>query len=289
MRPLVGILNRASGGPSGARLAAGLQAAAIPVHDLAAGFPAALGATPAGALVLAIGGDGTVVGALEAVRAAGRGDLQVVPAPAGTGNDLARHLGWFPGSDDAGTLLAGLEQGAPAALDRWRLIGPGIDRAFINYWSAGYDAEVALRFHRLRQRRRALVSWLGRSAYVLVGAATPAPALDERLVAERRLPTGTASLVLASIPSYAAGVRLAADMDAGDGLCEMVSLPGGVAAGLALAGALPRPLLGRGRSWRFRLREPLAMQADGEPFMAPPGRYAVAWAGQVAAWRRAAP
>jgi len=148
-------------------------------------------ATRARLRALVCGGDGTVGSVLSAVGALGV-DMPVGVVPLGTGNDLARALGWDGQStgadadDDAvgmSELVGALERVALAdtgELDRWRirvsgLEGPsvplGLERrsdtgdgavsiaapvlegTFYNYWSTGGDAATAGDFDALRRER----------------------------------------------------------------------------------------------------------------------------------------
>lgn len=80
--------------------------------------------------LLVCGGDGTVtwiLTALEQCRAL-NGKLHLLPvaiAPLGTGNDLARSLGWGPKLRQVADILTYLKwvvQAAPVVLDQWRLV-----------------------------------------------------------------------------------------------------------------------------------------------------------------------
>ena len=133
--------------------------------------PYAAAPAPGRLLVIACGGDGTFnwlascVATLAAEQAAAqppgprfRPDLVVCPL--GTGNDLARSLGWgaaFPGFPRlAAFVAAAAEGGSGRGLDLWsvRFASGGQPKveAMHNYLSLGVDAEVAARFHTARVR-----------------------------------------------------------------------------------------------------------------------------------------
>eukprot|EP00928_Gymnodinium_smaydae_P078635 TRINITY_DN62745_c0_g1_i1.p1 TRINITY_DN62745_c0_g1~~TRINITY_DN62745_c0_g1_i1.p1 ORF type:complete len:553 (-),score=61.26 TRINITY_DN62745_c0_g1_i1:376-1950(-) len=120
--------------------------------------------------VLVCGGDGTVgwvLGCLE------RLELDYVPPvailPLGTGNDLARVLGWGGGynGNSIAQILLKVSSAHAAVLDRWAVTCrdavpagrpatlPPAERKEIvmcNYFGIGVDAAVALDFHMLRER-----------------------------------------------------------------------------------------------------------------------------------------
>jgi len=83
----------------------------------------------------------------------------VAVIPLGTGNDLARTLGWGGGYDkeDVASVLSAVMQGEFVTLDRWNLsvtspANPEPMRKFMNnYYSIGLDALIALDFHNQRE------------------------------------------------------------------------------------------------------------------------------------------
>uniref|UniRef100_A0A182W4K4 Diacylglycerol kinase n=1 Tax=Anopheles minimus TaxID=112268 RepID=A0A182W4K4_9DIPT len=118
--------------------------------------------------ILACGGDGTVGWVLSVLD-----QINFVPPPAvgvlplGTGNDLARALGWGGGYTDEpiGKILANIGNSDTVLLDRWSLkvepntsvpnTGDGKDNLPLNvvnnYFSLGVDAHIALEFHEARE------------------------------------------------------------------------------------------------------------------------------------------
>lgn len=281
------IINPASGGGVGMRLAQDLAAVvgAGRVSLLGRCDPPAVvaGLEPQDAVV-ACGGDGTASSLAEVVAARGDAAPALGVVPLGTGNDLARVLGW-QGWSDVRALVAQLAVAGRRPLDRWRVMGPGLDRSWCNYLSLGADARVALRFHHLRLRHRWLARGpaINRGLYGVLGAQQRGVDLVRRLrpLGGPSLPHWAAVLVLGNIPSYAGGVVLASDMRLDDGRFEAVALGHGLALGLVTA-RLRRPrLLGRHERLEFDLGGGVAMQVDGEPFLAPPGRYRICRARSV--------
>jgi len=129
--------------------------------------------------ILVGGGDGTVgwvLGALETLH------LDYMPPvgilPLGTGNDLARTLGWGGGFQGGGliTFLRQVAEARVSLLDRWSVVRrevvppkrrksspiseaerqerqEGVASSMNNYFGIGLDAAIALDFHRMRERR----------------------------------------------------------------------------------------------------------------------------------------
>jgi len=121
--------------------------------------------------VLACGGDGTVDWVLSVID---KFDFASPPPvgviPLGTGNDLARTLGWGGGFSDPSVLPSLIptihELGVAVKLDRWILKvtektpppppeegeEPPRDKIMNNYFSIGIDAKVAHQFHTTRNK-----------------------------------------------------------------------------------------------------------------------------------------
>lgn len=276
------IINLASGAGAGARLAQELATRVGPDQISFLGgcdLPAVVSSLGPADVVVACGGDGTASAVAEAIVERGAAAPALGVVPLGTGNDLARVLGWSGAGHDLTALLTSLPVSARRQLDRWRVEGPGLDRRWCNYLSLGVDARVAQRFHDLRRRYPTLVRGgaINRGVYGVLGAQQRDIDLSPRIRLNdgRLLPRWAAVLVLGNIPSYAGGVALARNMRIDDGLLEMVALGHGLSLGL-VAARLRRPrLLRRIDHLEFDLGTTLAMQVDGEPFSAPPGRYRV--------------
>lgn len=121
--------------------------------------------------ILACGGDGTVGWVLSVLDKIGADPAPAVGTlPLGTGNDLARALGWGGGYTDEpiNKILTGMAESEISILDRWKLEvernpdaqGADEDAAkgkenlplnvVNNYFSLGVDAHIALEFHEAR-------------------------------------------------------------------------------------------------------------------------------------------
>ncbi|KAG5327343.1 DGK2 kinase, partial [Pseudoatta argentina] len=176
VKPVLVFINPKSGGNQGAKLLQKFQWLLNPrqVFDLTQGGPKMgleLFKKVPNLRVLACGGDGTVGWVLSILDQIG-----VYPAPAvgvlplGTGNDLARALGWGGGYKDEpiGKILTSIGNSETTLLDRWQLKvernpdskndddgGKGKENLPLNvvnnYFSLGVDAHIALEFHEARE------------------------------------------------------------------------------------------------------------------------------------------
>lgn len=176
VKPVLVFINPKSGGNQGAKLLQKFQWLLNPrqVFDLTQGGPKMgleLFKKVPNLRVLACGGDGTVGWVLSILDQIG-----VSPAPAvgvlplGTGNDLARALGWGGGYTDEpiGKILTNIGESDTTLLDRWQLVverntdaqgdednGKGKENLPLNvvnnYFSLGVDAYIALEFHEARE------------------------------------------------------------------------------------------------------------------------------------------
>jgi len=232
-----------------------------------------------GRLVVA-GGDGTVAGVLSRLAAGIASPVPIAVLPLGTGNDLARALGWGPvrfRPDALRAYCAQVHRGVPRHHDAWRLRGPGVDRVWHNYCSVGHDAAVALAFDRTRRRHPGLfrAAATNKALYAALALRSPARPLAGILACDGvALPRWCRTLVCSNIPSYAGGVRLDPRIRPDDGHLDLHAFGPFPANGLALGPRRPRRLARRDAA-SFALAAATPMQCDGEPFLAPAGRYAV--------------
>ena len=124
--------------------------------------------------ILVCGGDGTIGWVLSSITSifGYNGTMPPVAVwPMGTGNDLARCLGWsnnsrfLRGANGLSQGLADVQGAALTLLDRWRItfvgeggkagstsgLGSSIVKEMNNYVGIGIDAKVTLEFHSLRE------------------------------------------------------------------------------------------------------------------------------------------
>ncbi|CAM4973371.1 unnamed protein product, partial [Rotaria socialis] len=116
--------------------------------------------------IIACGGDGTVGWVLSALDTTPMQYMDLVSVgvvPLGTGNDMARFLGWGVGyrGEDLAPMIQTLGNSESRLLDRWQIdVKPtahtGVSSlkipqpVFNNYLSFGADAQIALDFHEKR-------------------------------------------------------------------------------------------------------------------------------------------
>ncbi|KAL2743990.1 eye-specific diacylglycerol kinase isoform X1 [Vespula maculifrons] len=176
VRPVLVFINPKSGGNQGAKLLQKFQWLLNPrqVFDLTQGGPKMgleLFKRVPNLRVLACGGDGTVGWVLSILDQIGASSPPAVGVlPLGTGNDLARALGWGGGYTDEpiGKILSSIGESETILLDRWQLVverNPDIQNdddsgkakenlplnVVNNYFSLGVDAHIALEFHEARE------------------------------------------------------------------------------------------------------------------------------------------
>ncbi|XP_033349307.1 eye-specific diacylglycerol kinase isoform X1 [Bombus vosnesenskii] len=176
VKPVLVFINPKSGGNQGAKLLQKFQWLLNPrqVFDLTQGGPKMgleLFKTVPNLRVLACGGDGTVGWVLSILDQIGASPPPAVGVlPLGTGNDLARALGWGGGYTDEpiGKILTNIGESDTTLLDRWQLVvernpdaqgdddnGKGKENLPLNvvnnYFSLGVDAHIALEFHEARE------------------------------------------------------------------------------------------------------------------------------------------
>ncbi|CAN7995042.1 unnamed protein product, partial [Ixodes hexagonus] len=173
-KPLLVFINPKSGGNQGAKMMQKFQWLLNPrqVFDLSQGGPSQgleLYRKVSNLRILACGGDGTagwILSVLDEIGVTPPPPVAVLPL--GTGNDLARSLGWGGGYTDEpiSKILQNVLEGDIVQLDRWDLVvhrNPEVDisqceegkevvplNVVNNYFSIGVDAHIALEFHEAR-------------------------------------------------------------------------------------------------------------------------------------------
>jgi diacylglycerol kinase (ATP) len=230
VEPLIIFINKKSGGQLGDWITRRFSHLLNPIQvfDLSKGGP-----KPALQLlhrsgvkpyrVLACGGDGTVAWVLQALD-----ELQldynppVAVLPLGTGNDLARTLGWGGGYDkeDVFPILRAVMDGKEVDVDKWKITvtspaNPDPKIYFMNnYFSVGVDAKIALDWHTAREENPDAFKNPGinllRYGVFSVGALVSSPgdvtALMEIDVDGTILTaTDLEGILLLNVPSYARG------------------------------------------------------------------------------------
>jgi len=170
--PLIVVGNQKSGNSDGANILAAFRRQLNPsqVIDLAEGRMEEVLewcqlVAPVRCTILVCGGDGTVGWLLNTAHKLGlKTEPLVAIFPLGTGNDLARTLGYGSGSDSSENIvefITKLERGKAVKLDRWkvevapkrhlRIRLPKSTLFMNNYLSIGVDALVTYKFHKARE------------------------------------------------------------------------------------------------------------------------------------------
>ena len=250
--PLLVFVNSKSGGQMGSYLLEGLRSNLNPLQvvDLHNTGPRAalkLFANVPNVRILVAGGDGTVAWILQTLDEL---DVPKKPPvgilPLGTGNDLARVLGWGGGYSNEliSELLVQILEAHPVPLDRWLVeIQPndpvkGMNKlasaagqtaatelpkkrelVFQNYLGIGVDAQAALLFHRTRNARPQLF-FSALTNKLLYGAFGAKDFLEHscaglhrsiRIYADgvrQTIPPEAEGIILLNINSFAGGVRM---------------------------------------------------------------------------------
>ncbi|XP_052790734.1 diacylglycerol kinase epsilon-like [Mya arenaria] len=250
--------------------------------------------------LIVCGGDGTVGWVLNAIENL---KLQTLPEigilPLGTGNDLARVLGWGEGhntDDGIDHIVQDVITAKPVYLDRWKIninhkkhLGiarPKKEMIMNNYVSIGVDALVTLNFHKSRK------SWpwlfanrlINKACYLTYGTKDvlerECKNLNEKvkveLDGEEIKLDNIEGLVVLNIASWGGGCRpweLSDSKDDynparyDDGLLEVMALYSSFHIAQIQVGLAAPILLGQARHVKITLKDSNApMQCDGEPW-----------------------
>ncbi len=178
--------------------------------------------------VVAVGGDGmaaTIAGAVAQAKPEGDGVIAIIPA--GRGNDLARTYGIPFGSADAATLLL---RGQPCPMDLIELAGADgtqvIVAGSIYIGVASMAGHIANNFRLISgplvypvSALYALAGW--KPATFTIDSTGPVPAADALSTPQEFPGYG---VVIANIPYFGAGMKVAPSASPNDGLLDAVLL-----------------------------------------------------------------
>ncbi|MDZ4674472.1 MAG: diacylglycerol kinase family lipid kinase [Gemmatimonadota bacterium] len=221
------------------------------------------------AVVVAVGGDGTVHEVTNGLLHGGQG--RPAPAfavlPVGTGNDFARGFGF---STDPGVLVRWLAAGATRRVDAGHLAWPGGEEWFVNIASFGFTGAAARHADRRSKRlgvanyaHSAVAAILAHRDYDLTLSVDGGPPVRRRL--------GT--VVLANAPWFGSGMHVAPGARPDDGLLDLLTVEG--AGRIRLLGLLAGVFTGRHlrsrtvtvrpvRTVRLEWEGDLPLEAEGE-------------------------
>jgi len=258
-------------------------------------------------ICLVAGGDGTigwVLNTMDKLGFSGDNMPTLYLVPLGTGNDLARTLGFGPGADgslnvrDVMRQIANEETTTETLLDRWkvdvkpkRYYGIKLPSQTIfmqNYLSIGVDALVTYNFHKARESPFYFMSsrLINKLIYFSYGTKDVLEReckdldkilelyLDDQKVT---LPDGIEAIVVLNIPSWGAGVR-PWELGSGgkndsfeppsvcDGLLEIFCIYSSFHIAQMQVGLSEPHRLGQASKVRIVLHGSAPMQNDGEPW-----------------------
>jgi diacylglycerol kinase (ATP) len=249
--------------------------------------------------VAVCGGDGTaslVLSAIESLRLAYVPLVAVLPL--GTGNDLARALGWRAAPRD---LPRELDGGHAAALDRWRVVcRGGRTTAMSNYMSVGATAGALLPFHMARERAPWLFAWRAANMAFMFAIANANfllgtyRGLSVDLECDGRrvnVPKGIRAIVLLNVDSFMGGCDVWGRAppspphtapSARDGRLEVVGLHHEACFAAAQLGLYSGVRLAQASRVRLASAAPLPVEVDGEPWrLDAKSEVEVTWQGQA--------
>ncbi|HSN07234.1 MAG TPA: diacylglycerol kinase [Candidatus Angelobacter sp.] len=204
----------------------GLEVVQVVGHDAAdaaARLRRAIDQAPTAAVV-GCGGDGTVNLCLQAVAGT---DVALGIVPAGTGNDVARHVGMPSDGGEAAAVIAdALRTGRRRLVDAGRAVSAdGVDRWFLGVLSSGFDSMVNERANvmtwpsgQARYLRAILAELRSFRAvhYVMV--------VDEGLPSEVREEKAGMLVAVGNATSYGGGMKVCPGALIDDGLLSLIFL-----------------------------------------------------------------
>eukprot|EP01012_Entosiphon_sulcatum_P035613 TRINITY_DN45225_c0_g1_i1.p1 TRINITY_DN45225_c0_g1~~TRINITY_DN45225_c0_g1_i1.p1 ORF type:complete len:392 (-),score=66.47 TRINITY_DN45225_c0_g1_i1:92-1267(-) len=274
-----------------------------------------------GLRVLVCGGDGTVrwiLEELDRLHSEGVTDLPPVGVlPLGTGNDLARTLGWGGGFNENGDLTEVLYQVYRAGvcpLDRWRVVVRAIDEdgneapeseakviLMNNYLSFGVDAEVCWNFHDLRERNpekfssrhgnKVIYAQLGASK-VLASSPFKRDLLLQVSGKPTRVDPTSEALIITNLPNYSGGNDFWGTQNLeregfqpqqiDDGMLEVVTVDNMLHMARLQTDLFHARRVAQSASICVELRRPMYMQVDGEPWLQQPATI------RISHWKKSA-
>mmetsp|Transcript_5909 Transcript_5909/g.8648 ORF Transcript_5909/g.8648 Transcript_5909/m.8648 type:complete len:484 (+) Transcript_5909:35-1486(+) len=253
---------------------------------------------------LVCGGDGSVAWVLEVIDQIIKDHPElecsrpyVCIVPFGTGNDLSRVLGWGGSYSSLGSitlLVKRIKNSSPVKLDRWLVKLKGVQNDSIkkdwvmnNYFSIGIDAQIALKFHNLREESPHLcASQTANKFWYLSYGLNHLLKSDEHLDKSLKIwadgkemdpkTYSVSSLIFNNIPSYSAGTQLwkndSRTQKIDDSLLEVIGVTNTAHLAQIKAGVSNALNLHQAHHYRIEFnptkrRPSVAMQVDGEPFL----------------------
>jgi len=250
--------------------------------------------------IIGCGGDGTfawIVSELDKVLPSNTIPVGILPL--GTGNDMARTLGWGGGltstSSIPGLLKLLKESAIELTLDRWtinitRPDHPPELKIVNNYFSVGLDAKVAQSFHETRNKNPEMFisQTVNKMWYFKFGTEAimdGCAGLEKDIVVKVDgkaivIDMSIEAIVVVNLPSCYGGVFLwqkdarelgsFAPLSINDMKVEVVGIKNSVHLGQICMGIALPIYLAQGNSVEISFEKPLPVQIDGEPWLQEP-------------------
>eukprot|EP01004_Peranema_trichophorum_P005208 NODE_4078_length_1234_cov_46.028803_g3584_i0.p1 GENE.NODE_4078_length_1234_cov_46.028803_g3584_i0~~NODE_4078_length_1234_cov_46.028803_g3584_i0.p1 ORF type:complete len:394 (-),score=66.92 NODE_4078_length_1234_cov_46.028803_g3584_i0:52-1179(-) len=246
--------------------------------------------------VLIAGGDGTVGWVMAELVKLTSTVPSVVVLPLGTGNDLARTLGWGGGFDNLARIrefLFDILQAKLIHLDRWLITLSGSESSssrevyMNNYFSLGVDASICLEYHLSREDTSKYNSrTCNKCTYAQIGAQRvfqkDAPSITQlveyiQVDGERiEIQPQWKGIIISNLPSYSSGVDLwgtrglesegLVHQDISDGKLEVMAIQGPLHLAILRTSTTHAIRLAQGKTVTISLSQDCDVQVDGEPW-----------------------
>lgn len=250
--------------------------------------------------VLACGGDGTAAWILSVIDKIKKDypDVYIPPVavlPLGTGNDLARTLGWGGGYDQEpiDKMIECVKKGREILLDRWLIRTTMLDgeeetteQVLNNYFSIGIDAKIALDFHNAREKnpsrfKSRTINKMYYASYGAISVIDGTPGISKKIKLyvddeEVELPSNLEGVMLLNLPSWAGGKNPWGKQcepwkkqSINDKIIEVCGLKGSFHMGRIQANLTEGIKIAQGSKIVFEwlTDEELPCQLDGEPYL----------------------
>eukprot|EP01102_Stenamoeba_stenopodia_P005947 TRINITY_DN1665_c0_g1_i2.p1 TRINITY_DN1665_c0_g1~~TRINITY_DN1665_c0_g1_i2.p1 ORF type:complete len:638 (+),score=226.99 TRINITY_DN1665_c0_g1_i2:324-2237(+) len=256
--------------------------------------------------ILVCGGDGTagwVMATLDKMNFP-KPYPPVAVLPLGTGNDLARTLGWGGGyrGESPEVIMKKIDTSYPVPMDRWKVIvepknGTSETKNLImnNYLSIGLDAKIALEFHQNREKNPQYFKsqMINKAWYANYGLKHLISHIELSKVirieidnAVYVIPDNIQGVIVLNVPSYAGGAcmwekepkpdsKFHSVPSISDGLLEVVGINSTTHLGQIQMKLAKATKIGQGRNIKIQYSIDMPTQVDGEPWQSAPGEISI--------------
>lgn len=171
-------------------------------------------------VILTIGGDGTLRGAVERCLESRGAVPPMLPVPMGTANLMCQHLGIdWKARDFAERVTESLRRGNISYLDAGRANG----QLFLLMVGVGLDASIVHELNRIRKGRINYASYLLPAAMAIT--TYQYPPLEVSIDGEKVFPLSPAVAFVGNVREYGTGFPLLPDARPDDGLLDVCVIP----------------------------------------------------------------